>query len=53
MTSFKPLRTTDFNNGEQADPIQLNPNITEPILASFPSNLPSAQALSKMSFNVY
>ena len=53
MTSFKPLRTTDYNNGDPSDDPQLNPNITEPILASFPSNLPSGPALKKMSINLF
>ena len=53
MTSFKPLRTTDYNNGDPSDAPHLNPCITEPILASFPSNLPTGHALKKMAFNVF
>ena len=49
MTSFKPLRTTDFEETSDVP----NPSISEPILASFPSNLPSAKVLQKMNFNVY
>lgn len=44
MTTFKPLRTTDFEE-QQENGTKLNPCITEPILASFPSNLPTGKAL--------
>ncbi len=49
MTSFKPVRTTDFDETSESP----NPFITEPILASFPNNLPKSQVLSKMNFNIY
>jgi A49-like RNA polymerase I associated factor len=53
MTSFKPLRTTDYNGGEPSDTAHLNPNLTEPILASFPCNLPTGDILKKIPFNLY
>lgn len=49
MTSFKPVRTTDFDESSET----ANPCITEPILASFPSNLPKSEVLSRMNFNIY
>jgi hypothetical protein len=44
-TVFQTLRTKSDAGGDSC--------ITEPILASFPSNMPSARALRKMKFNIY
>ena len=44
-TTFKVITTDDKDGGSSL-------NITDPILASFPSNTPTARALSKMHFNV-
>ena len=46
-TEFKVVRTHDKDE-QGADNV-----ICEPLLASFPANLPSAKALNKMQFNVY
>ena len=51
LTTFKALRTSEHD--PEINPDSSNNCITEPILASFPSNLPSEKALSKMHFNVY
>jgi hypothetical protein len=46
-TLFKRIKTTAAEkDGEKAF-------ITEPILASFPNNMPSNKALNKMKFTVY
>jgi hypothetical protein len=46
-TEFKVIRTHDNDEAGGDDD-----RITEPLLASFPANLPTAKALEKMSFNI-
>lgn len=48
-TEIKVIRPFDklADGSEPAD------KITEPILVSFPQNVPTAKALKKMAFNVY
>lgn len=46
-TEFKVVRTHDKDEQDAEN------TISEPLLASFPANMPSAKALSKMQFNVF
>lgn len=52
MTEFKTIRTSDKSSSSDPSASDI-PSITEPILASFPQNLPPAHILRKMHFNIY
>jgi uncharacterized UPF0160 family protein len=53
-TEFKKLRTYDKSEDAADEGIDTSSTcITEPILTSFPANMPSAAAIKKMKFNVF